>query len=47
MKLEERIEKMNNPLYPLSSKYDPLWIIENQMGSHCLWLIEALGIVDK
>ena len=34
--------KMNNPLYPLSSKYDPQWIIKNQMGSHCLWLTEAL-----
>jgi cyclopropane fatty-acyl-phospholipid synthase-like methyltransferase len=28
--------------YPLSAKYDLDWIIENQMGSHCLWLMEAL-----
>ena len=33
---------MNNPLYPLSSKYDSHWIIDNHMGSHCLWLTEAL-----
>lgn len=42
MNLSERIEKMNNPLYPLSSKYDPQWIIDNHMGSNCLWLTEAL-----
>ncbi len=42
MSLTQRLEKMNNPLYPLSSKYDSQWIINNQMGSHCLWLIEAL-----
>ena len=42
MSLSNRIEKMNDPLYPLSSKYDPKWIIDNHMGSHCLWLTEAL-----
>ena len=42
MSLTERIKKMNNPLYPLSSKYDPKWIIDNQMGSHCIWLTEVL-----
>jgi len=43
MSLSSRISKMNNPLYPLSSKYDPTWIIDNHMGSHCLWLTEALA----
>ncbi len=43
MNLSTRIEKMKNPLYPLSSKYDPHWIIDNQMGSHCLWLTELLS----
>lgn len=43
MNLSNRIEKMKNPLYPLSSKYDPHWIINNQMGSHCLWLTESLS----
>ena len=42
MSLNKRIEKMSNPLYPLSSKYDSQWIIDNHMGSHCLWLTEAL-----
>jgi len=28
--------------YPRSAKYDVDWIIENQVGSHCLWLMEAL-----
>jgi SAM-dependent methyltransferase len=28
--------------YPLSAKYPIDWIIENQMGSHCLWLMETL-----
>lgn len=28
--------------YPRSAKYDIDWIIENAMGSHCLWLMEAL-----
>lgn len=42
MNLNKHIEIMNNPLYPLSSKYESQWIIDNQMGSHCLWLTEAL-----
>jgi ubiquinone/menaquinone biosynthesis C-methylase UbiE len=42
MNLSNRIEKMKNPMYPLSAKYDPQWIISNQMGSHCLWLTESL-----
>ncbi len=29
--------------YPRSSRYDPRWIYENERGSHCLWLMEALG----
>ncbi len=38
----ERVLRMNDPRYPLSAKYDPQWIIDNQMGSHCLWLTEAI-----
>lgn len=33
---------MNNKNYPLSLKYDPDWILENSIGSHCLWLLESL-----
>ncbi len=42
MNLSNRIEKMKNPQYPLSNKYDPYWVINNHMGSHCLWLTESL-----
>jgi len=28
--------------FPLSSKYDPEWILENQMGPNVLWLTEWL-----
>ena len=28
--------------FPLSSKYDPNWVIENEMGPNVLWLTEAL-----
>ncbi|MHB1317205.1 MAG: SAM-dependent methyltransferase [Anaerolineae bacterium] len=28
--------------YPRSAQYDPQWIVDNQVGSHCLWLMESL-----
>ncbi|MGE5580561.1 MAG: SAM-dependent methyltransferase [Bacillota bacterium] len=28
--------------YPRSSRYDPLWVIQNHLGSQCLWLTESL-----
>ena len=37
------LEIMNNKLYPLSNKYSPDWILDNWMGSHCLWLQEAMA----
>ncbi|MFZ5351818.1 MAG: methyltransferase domain-containing protein [Bacillota bacterium] len=40
---EEVYELMKNESYTLSSKYDPDWIIQNELGSHCLWLAEALA----
>lgn len=33
---------MRDERYPLSSKYDPDWILDNSMGAHSLWLQEAL-----
>ena len=39
----EILDLMENKRYPLSSKYDPDWILENAMGSHCLWLLESLA----
>lgn len=36
-------------MFPLSSKYDPYWLFENQMGPNPLWLTEwlAQGIILK
>ncbi len=31
-----------NENFPLSSKYDPQWVVENQMGPSALWLTEWL-----
>ncbi len=31
--------------YPRSAKYDPTWVIENHLGSQCLWLTESLSQV--
>lgn len=39
---EEKHALMRDARYPLSSKYDPDWIMENELGSHCLWLLESL-----
>jgi cyclopropane fatty-acyl-phospholipid synthase-like methyltransferase len=41
----EKIGLFNNPKYPRSMKYDYKWVLENQMGSNCLWLAES--IMDK
>ncbi|HUC05288.1 MAG TPA: methyltransferase domain-containing protein [Acidimicrobiales bacterium] len=34
-----------NVRYPRSNGYDPEWVHQNQMGPHCLWLLEALSDV--
>lgn len=39
---EEFLAVMNDDRYPLSKKYDPDWLVENHLGSHCLWLTESL-----
>ncbi len=33
---------LERPHYPRSAGYDPAWVIENMMGPHPLWLVEAL-----
>lgn len=43
MNIEEKREALIDKKYPLSAKYDPDWILENEMGSQCLWLVEALA----
>jgi len=35
-------ERLRLEPYPLSSKYDIRWVLENQMGPNVLWLTEAL-----
>ncbi|ADB30287.1 Methyltransferase type 11 [Kribbella flavida DSM 17836] len=34
---------MQRAEYPLSSKYDPEWVLANDMGPHPLWLLEDLA----
>jgi len=33
---------LNKPEFPLSGRYDPDWLLENQMGPNALWLLEWL-----
>ncbi|MDQ7795064.1 MAG: class I SAM-dependent methyltransferase [bacterium] len=39
---EELEALFRNERYPLSGKYDPQWILDNALGSQCLWLAESL-----
>ena len=34
--------QLSHERYPRARSYDPDWVIENQMGPHALWLLEAL-----
>jgi cyclopropane fatty-acyl-phospholipid synthase-like methyltransferase len=38
--LKSRLAK---PQFPRSSAYDPMWIVDNLMGPHVLWLAEYLS----
>ncbi len=35
--------RLLNPVFPRSARYDPHWVVENQMGPSALWLTEWLG----
>jgi cyclopropane fatty-acyl-phospholipid synthase-like methyltransferase len=37
------IEMMTVEGYPRSSNYEPMWVLENQMGPNVLWLTESLA----
>jgi len=37
-----KLDILYNEQFPLSNKYDPSWILKNQMGPHPLWLTEFL-----
>ena len=39
---EQLAEMLKNERFPLSSKYDSEWVVENQMGLNALWLTEWL-----
>jgi len=39
---EELTEMLENKQFPLSAKYDPEWVVENEMGPNALWLTEWL-----
>jgi cyclopropane fatty-acyl-phospholipid synthase-like methyltransferase len=38
-------EILANDQFPRSAKYDPEWVLENQMGPNVLWLAESLSQV--
>lgn len=39
---KEQKEMLRVDRFPLSSKYDPQWVLENKMGPNPLWLVEWL-----
>lgn len=39
---DKLVELLKAEQFPLSSKYDPEWVLKNQMGPNALWLIEWL-----
>jgi len=39
---DKLVELLKTEQFPLSSKYDPEWVLKNQMGPNALWLTEWL-----
>jgi hypothetical protein len=39
---EQLREMLNNEQFPRSGKYDPEWVLRNEMGPNALWLMEWL-----
>ncbi len=39
----EARQKLSDVRFPRSNKYDPQWILSNQMGPNALWLTESLS----
>ena len=39
------VEMLRVDEFPRSSKYDPIWVFENEMGPNVLWITEALSQV--
>ena len=42
LRKKQLTEMLRNEQFPRSSKYDPEWVAENEMGPNVLWLTEAL-----
>ena len=42
MSKDELRKLLHNENFPLSSRYDPDWVLANEMGPNVLWLTEAL-----
>ena len=40
--MNERSSLLIKPEFPRSAKYDPIWMMDNQMGPNALWLMEWL-----
>jgi hypothetical protein len=39
---EQLAEMFRNERFPRSAKYDPQWVVKNEMGPNALWLTEWL-----
>ena len=44
IKKEELARILHNKEFPLSSKYDPVWVLENEMGPNAMWMTEWLSL---
>lgn len=42
-KKKKLLSMLNKTRFPLSSKYDPEWVVANEMGPNVLWMTEALS----
>lgn len=40
---QEKKVAIVNKRFPRAAKYDPKWQLENEMGSPCLWLVDAVS----
>jgi cyclopropane fatty-acyl-phospholipid synthase-like methyltransferase len=44
---DEMLTWLANPSFPRAAKYDPAWMLENDMGPHVLWMTEwALQVLE-
>ena len=42
MNISKMAEMLRNERFPRSARYDPQWVLENEMGPNALWLTEWL-----